>query len=180
LGPAALSAGGRRIAFAAVSDGQPRLWIRDLDSLTARAVPASEGARFPFWSPDSSSVAFFAGSDLKRVDGAGGPVRTVAEGVVVNANARGASWSRENLILFSAFPAAPLSAVSASGGPVTQVTTLDQEAGENSHRWPFFLPDGRHYLCTSLNANRGESGTYWAELGSDREQRFQCVVECGL
>ena len=176
LGPAALSPDGRRIAFAAISDNQPRLWIRDLDSLTARAIPASEGARFPFWSPDSRSVGFFAGSDLKRVEAAGGPVRTVAAAVVVNANARGASWSREDLILFSGFAAAPLSAVSAAGGPVKQVTTLDQSAGENSHRWPFFLPDGRHYLYTSLNANRGEGGIYWAELGSDSGQRVSTAV----
>ncbi len=132
LSPAALSPDGRRIAFAAYKDNQPRLWIRDLDSLTARAVPASEGARFPFWSPDSQSVGFFAGSDLKRVEAAGGPVQTVAAGVVVNANPRGASWSGEDLIMLSGFVAAPLSAVPAAGGPVEQVTTLDDSSGETS------------------------------------------------
>jgi serine/threonine protein kinase len=176
LGPAALSPDGRWIAFAAVSDNQPRLWIRDLDSLQARLIPASEAARFPFWSPDSRSVGFFTGSDLKRVEAAGGPVRTVAAGVVVNANGRGASWSREDLILFSPFAVAPLSAVPAAGGPVEQVTTLNQSAGESSHRWPFFLPDGRHYLYTSLTSNRGESGTYWAELGSDNRRRVSTAV----
>ena len=176
LGPAALSPDGRRIAFAAISDNEPRLWIRDLDSLEARLIPTSEGARFPFWSPDSRSVGFFAGSDLKRVEAAGGPVGTVAAGAVVHAAARGASWSREDLILFSAFAAAPLSAVPAAGGPVEQVTRLDRTNGEHSHRWPFFLPDGRHYLYTSLTATRGESGAYWAELGSDNRRRVSTAV----
>ncbi len=176
IGPAALSPDGRRIAFAAITDNQPRLWIRDLDSLTAGAIPASEGARFPFWSPDSGSVGFFAGSDLKRVETAGGPVRTVAAGVVVNGNTRGASWSREDLILFSGLAVAPLSVVPAAGGLVELVTTLNQSAGESSHRWPHFLPDGRHYLYTSLTASRGESGTYWAEPGSDSRRRVSAAA----
>ena len=70
----ALSPDGRRLVFAAADDGQRRLWLQSLDAVTVRPLPGTEGATFPFWSPDSRSIAFFAAGKLMRLDiGSGSP-----------------------------------------------------------------------------------------------------------
>jgi serine/threonine protein kinase len=151
----ALSPDGRSIVFAASGDGTPRLWLRSLASTIAQPLPGTDGATFPFWSPDSRSVGFFADGQLKRLDlGAGAP-RPLATAV-----ARGGTWSTEGVILFAPTFAGPLSRVTASGGTAVPVTELRD--GQNSHRFPVFLPDGRHFLFYA----QGRNDTAGIDLGS--------------
>ena len=105
-----------------------------------------EGA-FPFWSPDSRSVGFFADGKLKTVPIAGGPPTVLADAPL----GHGGSWNRENVILFSPGTSRTgLVRVSSAGGVPTAATNLDAAKGEDSHRWPHFLPDGRHFLYTAV------------------------------
>jgi len=149
--PPALSPDGRRLAFTAAGSEIPLLWIRELDSVSARSISGTEGARDPFWSPDGQSVGFFTDGQLKRVDLAGGSVRTLC---YVQGGLHGASWSTRDIILFPNNQASGLYAVSGSGGTPAPVTTLDAAAGEISHRLPWFLPDGHHFIYTVRNQDQ--------------------------
>ncbi|HYW46785.1 MAG TPA: protein kinase [Bryobacteraceae bacterium] len=136
LGLPAISPDGRRIVFGArTADGKTSLWVRPLDALTAQPLAGTEGATFPFWSPDSRFIAFFAGGKLKRMNAAGGPAITLADAPA----ARGGSWSPLGVIIFD--PGIEgigrIHRVSASGGAATPLS-----AG----RLPWFLPDGRHLV----------------------------------
>ena len=146
--PPALSPDGRKLAFSAAHDGKALLWIRDLDSLDARSISGTEGARSPFWSPDGQSIGFYAEGKLKRIDIAGGAVVTLC---VTEGNAYGASWSPRGIILFPNSATSALYRIPATGGTPVPATTLDEAAGEVSHRLPWFLPDGRHFLFTVRN-----------------------------
>lgn len=144
----ALSPNGLLLAYVgSTSDGKSVLWVRSLDSLQARPLDGTEGATLPFWSPDSRFIAFFADGKLKKIDAAGGPPLALCDA----ASGRGGTWSRDGIILFSPFFSSPLYRVSDVGGAVTQVTTLDRASGQSSHRWPYFLPDGRHFLYLAGN-----------------------------
>ena len=146
-----ISPDGTQIVFGARADGHTQLWVRRLDSTTARPLPGTEGAAYPFWSPDSQSIAFGQGSKLMRVAAQGGPPVSIADttGVI-----QGGSWSRDGVILFGVEEASPLFRVLASGGSSTKATTMELgEPGRHMHPW--FLPDGRHFLYVSqLNRNR--------------------------
>jgi len=141
-GPPALSPDGRQIAFVADQSGRASLWVRSLDSLTARALPGTDGARSPFWSPDSRSIAFFAQDKLKKIGANGGTPEIVAN-VPGSFSAAGA-WSAQGRILFTTGNLLTVFLVDASGGEPSAITKLQgQELG---HFWPAFLPDGRHFL----------------------------------
>jgi Tol biopolymer transport system component len=151
-GPVAVSPNGRMVVFAANAEGSKRLlWVRAIDSLAAQPLSGTENGAFPFWSPDSRSIGFFAGGKLKKIEVAGGPATTVCEA----ASGRGGTWSPHGVIVFAPDTAMPLHRVSASGGASSPVTKLDQARGQSTHRWPFFLPDGRHFLFV---ARIGASG----------------------
>ena len=140
----AVSPDGRAVVFAAAGGGEPaRLWVRPLESLAARALPGTEGARMPFWSPDSAAIGFFADGKLKRVSAQGGPVQALAD--VDGTLQFGGTWNSDGVILYSPGFGHPIHRIQAGGGqpaPVTQ--TL---AGSASvHAYPFFLPDGRHFI----------------------------------
>jgi serine/threonine protein kinase/Tol biopolymer transport system component len=135
-GGSAISPDDRSVAFVALAGGIPRLWIRTLDSLTARQLPDTDGARQPFWSPDSNSIGFFTSVDLRRADVSGAQVRTLARAL----DPRGGAWNADGTIVF-ANSLGPLYQVSASNGTPVPLTTL--AGGETNHRWPRFLPDGR-------------------------------------
>jgi Tol biopolymer transport system component/predicted Ser/Thr protein kinase len=142
-GVPALSPDGRKLAFAANSPGKTSLWVRDLDSMTARELPGTEGASLPFWSPDGRSIGFFAGTKLKRTDATGGSVLTICEAP----SGRGGTWNQNDVIAFVPALLGPAFRVSAAGGTPVQLTKLaDHELG---HRYPWFLPDGRHFLYTA-------------------------------
>jgi Tol biopolymer transport system component/predicted Ser/Thr protein kinase len=148
LGELAVSHDGRRVAFtAAKPGGGPALWVRSLDAPASQRVPDTEGASFPFWSPDSRFVAFFADGKLKKVDFAGGPVLAICDAE----RGVGGTWNRDDTIVFGPKPTAALSRVLASGGPPVAVTKLDASRHETAHRYPQFLPDGRHFLYMAAN-----------------------------
>jgi len=150
----ALSPDGRLLAFDAEDDhGKVFLWIRPMDALGARPVPGTEGAEYPFWSPDSRSVGFFSEGKLKRVDASGGPVQVLCDAPV----GRGGAWSQEGVILFAPSAGSSIHRVAASGGAPEQVLALDSAHGEDSQRWPHFLPDGRHFLYFSYQGANPES-----------------------
>jgi Tol biopolymer transport system component len=143
----ALSPDGRWFTYVAKTpDGKSLLWLRSLDAVHDKPLPGTEKAEFPFWSPDSRFIAFFADAKLKKMEIAGSSASVVCDAP----NARGGTWNREGTILFSHALAGPLQRVSATGGTPSPVTVLNLNDNENSHRWPFFLPDGRHFLYQSL------------------------------
>jgi len=146
-GPPVLSPDGASVAFAATgADGKTALWVRPTNALEARTLPGTAGAFFPFWSPDSRSLGFFAEGKLKTIDVSGGSAQVVCDSVL----GRGAAWGPGDVIVFSAGPTSALVRVSASGGTPAPITTLDA-AQHTSHRWPFFLPDGKHFLYLAMN-----------------------------
>jgi len=139
----ALSPDGLRLAYVALNaDGKGVLWVRPLDSLQAQPLSGTEDASYPFWSPDSRTIAFFAEGKLKKIEAFGGPPLTLCDAPIP----RGGSWSQEGVILFAPNLNAPLFRVSAAGGPAAPVTRPDAAKGEVTHRWPQFLPDGKHFL----------------------------------
>ena len=136
----ALSPDGTRLAFVANDNGAQRLWVRPLNAVAAQPLAGTDGADYPFWSPDSRSIGFFANGKLKRIEMDGGPPQTLADASA----GRGGTWNRDGIILFSPNIAAPLSSIPQSGGIPRSVTHLEPE--HQSHRFPQFLPDGNHFL----------------------------------
>ena len=162
----AISPDGRRLTFVATSDGTPRLWVRPLDTATAQPLPGTDGASYPFWSPDSRSLGFFAGGRLKRIDIGGGQPQILTNA----AGGRGGTWSRDDVILFAVgFSNAPLLRVSASGGPTAPVTRLLPR--QTNHRFPQFLPDGRRFLFFSQGSGDTQ-GVYLGALDSSETTRL--------
>ncbi len=162
-GPPVLSPDGTNLAYVAVdADGLSRVWVRALDNFSARPLAGTEGAIFPFWSPDGKSIGFFADAKLKRVDIAGGPALTLCEAL----GARGGSWSKRGVIVFAPGYLDALSQVPAAGGTPQPVTKLDP-AQHTTHRWPQFLPDGEHFIYLAANHNSpqgSQAGIYFASL----------------
>jgi serine/threonine protein kinase len=159
-GPVAVSHDGRALTFVATSsEGKDMVWVRPLVELKAQALAGTEGASNPFWSPDGRSIGFFAGGRLKTTE-AGGPVVTICD----VAGSRGGTWSQSGIILFAATWGG-LHRVPSSGGTQEEITTLDRSRGELSHRWPYFLPDGRHFLYSAINPSRGSAESASVYLG---------------
>ncbi len=142
-GQIALSPDGTMLAFvAADSSGKTSLMLRELNNLAARELPETEGAYYPFWSPDNRFIGFFDKGKLKKIEAAGGPPVTICEAT----DARGGSWGADGTIVFAPTATDPLYKVSAAGGTPVQLTTFDSSHHERSHRWPHFLPDGKNFL----------------------------------
>jgi serine/threonine protein kinase len=164
--PPALSPDGKCLAFggpptfgSTASGAQPQLWVRPLDSGAARPLAGTNGATFPFWSPDSRYIGCFANGRLNRIDATGGPPLALADAP----DNRGGNWGRDGSILFAA-QSGPIYRVSDSGGTPQPVTKLNTSRQEVSHRWPQFLPDGKHFLFYVYSANGENSGTYAGSL----------------
>jgi serine/threonine protein kinase len=168
-GSMVLSPDGRRIAFPAAN----LLWVRSLDGLSAQPLPGTEGVTYPFWSPDSRFLGFFAGGKLKRIETSGGPPETICDAPA----ARGGTWSRDGTIVFTPSTRDPLHRVPSSGGTSVPITKLDSTKGEISHRWPAFLPDGRHFLFVSFNAIGGsDQSNNSIFVGSLDSQKTELLV----
>jgi serine/threonine protein kinase/Tol biopolymer transport system component len=163
----AVSPDGMHIAYAVVTEGQQRLWVRDLDSPNARLLSGTEGTVNPFWSPDSRWIGFFADGRLKKIEATGGPIATLCPAV----QGRGGTWNKDDVILFGASQVTGLYRVSAGGGTPVPVTPIDKAAGERYHRTPSFLPDGHHFLYTALNQDLEKNAIYIADLNSADESR---------
>jgi Tol biopolymer transport system component len=163
IGAPVISPDGRRIAFVATTpEGTGKLWLRPIDAMAPQPLPGTEDATYPFWSPDSRFIAFFASGQLKKIDVAGGSPQTICEAT----NGRGGAWNRAGVIIFSQRISAGLVQVSSAGGSPTPLTTLDASKGEQSHRFPHFLPDGRHFLFLTLIKSSEDSGVYVGDLES--------------
>jgi Tol biopolymer transport system component len=146
-GPPVLSPDGTMLAFTATkSDGVTAIWVRPMNSLEAQPLRGSENAVFPFWSPDSRSLGFFADGKLKTIDLNGSSAQIVADAPF----GRGGAWGADGVILFSPGTVNALLRVNATGGTPEQVTKIDPSQ-HTSHRWPFFLPDGKHFLYFAIN-----------------------------
>src|SRR5262245_8490377 len=154
----ALSADGTRLAFIANRQRRPMLWVRSLDSIESRALPGTEGASYPFWSPDGRSIGFFADGKLKRTDVEGGRPLVVSDAT----NGRGGTWNADGVILFSPDVSGPLMRVSTRGGAVESVIPSGDPSGPD-HRWPQFLPDGKRFVYSST---LGEAATNGIWVGS--------------
>ena len=164
-----ISPDGRRIVFAAADrDSTLHLWVRPIDSLTATKLAGTDGATYPFWSPDSRFVGFFASGKLKKLDLAGGLPQTLADAPTP----RGGTWSRGGVILFEASNIGPLVRVPSTGGAPVEATTFDTSRGETSHRFPSFLPDGKHFLYLSLGKKPEDHAIYAGTLDSAERVRL--------
>jgi eukaryotic-like serine/threonine-protein kinase len=151
----ALSPDGKTAAYIVKSNGKNQLWVRPLNDTTARVIPGTEDAGFPFWSPDSKFIAFPAGGKLQRVDLAGGAPLTICRGSLI----RGGTWTSDGQIIFGTFTDG-LFRVSASGGTPSSLKLLGT--------WPQALPNG-HFLYFVAGAKAGNNGVYAVSLAKPSE-----------
>ena len=151
-GHIALSRDGTLLAFVAVdSSGKSSLWVRPLNSSSGRQLAETYGAEFPFWSPDNKFIGFFVPGKLKKVSVSGAPPIVICDAP----SGRGGTWNQDGVILFApSFDLVGIHRVSASGGISTPVTHLDSTRNESNHRWPHFLPDGKHFVYTTQGSVR--------------------------
>jgi eukaryotic-like serine/threonine-protein kinase len=155
----AVSPDGRHLAFTAATGGKVQLWVRAFDSIEARVLTGTQGARSLFWSPDSRFIGFFADDKLKKIEATGGPVQTLCDAPLPLSGA----WSRDGVILFGQ-SGVGLSRISEKGGEVTAVTTLDRSRQEIAHGSPTFLPDGRHFFFDIASGQKVTRGVYLGSL----------------
>ena len=151
-GMLALSPDGRRLAFVATTaDGRDLLWTRALDSLESRALEGTDGANYPFWSPDGRFLAFFAGGKLKKIEATGGSPQTLCDAPAP----RGGSWGSTGTIVFAANAGGQIERVAEAGGQATPLPHLTSKRdGDFFYRWPSFLPDGNRFLYFTFAAGR--------------------------
>ena len=151
-GPVVVSPDGTKLAFVATGADGTRLWIRPLRNSTARPLPETDGATFPFWSADSRNLGFFTNEKLYTVNVGGGPPIPVCDARA----GRGGTWNRDGVILFAPEFRSAIYRVAATGGQPQPVTTVD-ETKHTTHRWPEFCPDGRHFLYIAVAHGAAES-----------------------
>jgi len=158
----AISPDGRYLVIAA-GNGKSQLWLRAMNALQARPIPFTEGASYPFWSPDGRFIGFFAQGKLKKVAAAGGPAQSLCD----VPSSRGGSWSRDNIIVFSPNNSGiSIQRVSAAGG-----TPVDVTRTRGNQRLPVFLPDGRHFLYLKRDVAAETNGVYVSSLEGNENRR---------
>jgi serine/threonine protein kinase/Tol biopolymer transport system component len=149
-GAAVLSPDGRMMVFTARKEsGEFSLYLRSVDEGEARPLAGTDKGHYPFWSPDSQWIGFVADGKLRKIKAAGGPALTICDAP----DGKGGSWNADGVIVFAPESGTPLHRVAAVGGESTPITELDLDAGDNSHRLPRFLPDGRHLLYWARNSS---------------------------
>ena len=168
-GPIAVAPDGRQLVYIAADGRSTRLYARAMADLTPRALPGTEGARLPFFSPDGQWVGFFAGGKLKKAPIAGGTPAILADAP----SGCGASWSSSGEIVFAPSDASGVFLVSDGGGTPRALTTLDFAAGDNSHRWPQWLPGGRAVLITVVAWSRETSDIVMVDAASGSRRTVQ-------
>jgi eukaryotic-like serine/threonine-protein kinase len=159
----AISPDGRTLVIAAARNGKLQLWLRPMDALQAQPMAFTEQATYPFWSPDSRSIGFFAQGKLKKIVASGGPAQSLCDAP----NARGGSWNRDDVIVFSPSDSGiSIRRVTAGGGISVDVT---KTKGNLKH--PMFLPDGRHFLYLSVTRTAEQTGIYVSSLDGKENRR---------
>ena len=167
---AVISPDGQKIAFTATSaDGKTMLYVRNLDSMEAKLLPGSENALEPFWSPDSRSLAYGSNGKLKRSDLTGANAQVLCD----SARLIGGTWSKDGIIVFAPDYRTTIMQVSAQGGEPQPVKMKTEDNGVERHRFPYFLPDGRHFLFF-----REQKGIWVGSL--DSPEIKQIVVQPGV
>ena len=169
----AVAPNGHTVAVVGYSEAERKnvIWLYEVGAQSAKSLPDTEGGNFPFWSPDGNSVGFFADGKLKRVEIGGGPPRVLCDAP----SGRGGTWSQDGVILFT--PSGQLGdgihRISANGGTEAAISLADPEHGENTRRWPQFLPDGKHYLYLAGSINgRTETDAVYAGALDSTERKF--------
>jgi serine/threonine protein kinase/Tol biopolymer transport system component len=145
----ALSKDGQTVAMVSYSEQKNKymIWTYKLGERNASIVEGTDDASNPFWSPDGNWIGFFSQGKLKKVDASGTSVQVLADAP----NGRGGSWNKDGVILFTPDVFTGVYRIASNGGTPTEVTTLDAERADSSHRWPTFLPDGKHFLYLAAN-----------------------------
>jgi Tol biopolymer transport system component/tRNA A-37 threonylcarbamoyl transferase component Bud32 len=178
-GPPVASPDGTRIAFAARGPKEGNsIWVRRLDTPNAEKLAGTEGAYAIFWSADGKFLGFFAGEKLKKISASGGPVTILADAP----NARGGAWNQDNVVLYTPDYRDALWKVNANGGAAVQVTKIDPSK-HSTHRWPSFLPDGKHFLFYATNHAGGrpaDNGIYMGSLDSSDSKMILATDSAGL
>ncbi len=160
----AISPDGQRVAFVAEAPrGRPSLWVRTLGDSEAQLLRGTEDAIYPFWKPDSRSLGFFAQGKLKTIEIGGGQPRTLSDAPL---DSRGGTWGPDDTILFAPNAMSGIFRIAAKEGTASQVTKFDASRAENSHRFPSFLPDGKHFLYTTRSERQEHWGVSIASLDS--------------
>jgi dipeptidyl aminopeptidase/acylaminoacyl peptidase len=166
---------GRNFVFQAFdASGKGSLWVRPLDSETARPLPETEDAHQPFWSADGRWIGFYSQGKLKKVSPSGGNPQTIAE-LPSLSSASSPAWSARGEIVFAPTNRAPLFRLAESGGPPQPLTQLDSSRAENSHRYQVFLPDGRRFLFLARSGQRENNALYLGSLDSGQTRRLMTV-----
>jgi Tol biopolymer transport system component len=160
----AISPDGRALVVAAAVNGKPQLWLRPMDALQAQPMASTEDATYPFWSPDSRTIGFFAQGKLKKIAASGGP----AQSLCAAPDGRGGSWSRDDVIVFAPNgTGSPIQRVAAAGG-----VPVDATKARDRVKNPVFLPDGRHFLYISVNGTPEQNGIYVSSLDGKENRRI--------
>ena len=158
----AISPDGTMVAFftGSASQTETELWVRSLDSMAVRRLEGGVGGQLPFWSPDSRRIGFFTPLKLKTIAVTGGRAETLAD----SPGGRGGTWSANGVIVYAPDASGPLFQIPASGGTPAAVTALDAQRKESGHRFPYFLPDGKHFLYAALPGKRGKFEVFVGSL----------------
>ena len=173
---AAIAPDGRAVVFAASANpASPVLYLRRLGNSTPQALPGTKGAFQPFWAPDASRIGFFADGKLKTIRLDNDAITVVCDAP----DGRGGTWSASGMIVFAPSNAGPLMKVSAEGGDPEAATALDPSRGETAHRFPYFLPDGRHFIFSPLPAHGGHLDVVAASI-DDKDRKTITTADSGV
>jgi Tol biopolymer transport system component len=171
----AVAPDGRSVIFvAADSAGTQRLWLRPIDALDAHPLAGTDNATLPFWAPDGRWVGYFADGKLKKVPSAGGNVEVLADAN----NGRGGTWNRDGVIVYAPAGAGPLFKVGRQEGLPVAVTAVDSAHGQSGHRYPCFLPDGKHFLYAALPPRNGRFEVFVGSLAGGSPKSIGSFDAC--
>lgn len=166
-----ISPDGSSIVFRLANE-KSALWLRRLSEADAHPISGTDGATLPFWAPDSRSIGFFADGKLKTAGSGGGTPFVVCDAP----GGRGGTWNRDGTILFAG-GGTPIFRVSSQGGPVTPVSALRTAPRDSSHRFPSFLPDGKHFLFFVISDETATNRSYAVYAGSLGSHEIRLILE---